>query len=118
MSYDELPGWTVERGGVSWIATRDEALSPQQLAYGCVYRVTAGSPSELMTRVTAENIVADMVRAAERLAYHMSQPDRQWREPRAEPEAAPEPAEPKTFERWVTANSGPDYQASDPPPTT
>jgi hypothetical protein len=75
--------------------------------------------------VTAENIVADMIRIAEGIAEAMSQPGRELREgppvpeavPQGEPEGGP-PAEPKTYERWVTANSGPDYRASDPPPNT
>lgn len=76
----EIQGWTVERDGVSWVATRDEPLTEWQRRYGCRTRVEATLTQELRLLCLAEDVHAGMVTAAEGLLTAMADQGRQWRE--------------------------------------
>jgi hypothetical protein len=75
----KVQGWTVKRSGVSWAALREEPLTDWQERYGCRMRVQATTPQELRVLCVAENVIAEMISAAERLVVAMAEQGRQWR---------------------------------------
>lgn len=70
-----LPGWDVEVDGGRWRARRKGGLSALQVEYGCKLVVEADSFGELELKVTAQNILATMIQAAERLYERLAEAD-------------------------------------------